>query len=62
MKKRLLLLWINVMMWQSKLLRRRVNRLAERLSKACEKQERHNNTIMNVELMVDALVKSVERK
>jgi uncharacterized membrane protein len=52
MKKHLYLFWLKVMLWESKRLRKKTNKLADKLTKVCEQEFTHNNRIARLEQIV----------
>ena len=61
MKKQLILFWVKVMIWESNRLRRKTNRLADKLSKACERQAKHNDRLANTEQLFSIINNAVTK-
>lgn len=55
MRNYLIRLSLRLMLWNSNRLRRKVNRLADKLTKACIEQEAINNAILRIEQQIRAL-------
>lgn len=49
------------MIWESNRLRRKTNRLADKLSKACERQAKHNDKFANTEKIFTTIVNAVTK-
>jgi hypothetical protein len=56
MKKSLMLFWYKCMAWESKRLRNRSAKIADRLVKACEQEANHNDRLAEFESIVNMLL------
>jgi len=59
MKKQMYILWYKLMVLESKRLRRKSNRLAEKLAKCCNKEHLHNQRLSLFEVVFKEASKTI---